>query len=345
MSSGLNERRPLAAILGCSGPALTAEERSFFQKANPYGFILFRRNCKTPDQLRRLVDDLRGAVGRADAPVLIDQEGGRVQRLRAPHWAEHPAAGRFSALAERDPDLAERAVELNARSIAIMLREHGITMNAAPVLDLRLPGASDVVGDRSFGQDPELVARLGRAAARGYLSMGIIPVVKHMPGHGRATVDSHLALPVVTADRETLALTDFRPFRALADLPWAMTGHIVFQAIDPDRPATLSATVIGEVIRGEIGFDGVIVSDDLSMGALEGPIGRRAADAVAAGCDLALHCNGVLAEMEAVAGSVPPIGDATHSRLKRHPPAEYRPWSVAEAEEIRAELARALAVG
>jgi len=308
-------RPPLAVVFGCRGQALGKNERRFFRDADPLGFILFRRNCREPARLDRLVGDLREAVGR-NAPVLIDQEGGPVQRLRPPHWPNDPAAARFGRLAERDPVAAEEAVRLLTRAIAADLARHGITVNAAPVLDLAVPGASAVIGERAFGADPDTVARLGRAACEGYLAGGVLPIVKHLPGHGRAPVDSHLDLPVVTADRGTLA-ADLAPFRALADMPWAMTAHVVYTALDPARPATLSPSVIADVIRGEIGFDGVLVSDDLCMGALTGTPGERAAAAVAAGCDVALHCNGRLREMVQVAAAVPPLGEAALARLAR----------------------------
>ena len=324
--SGRN--RPLAAILGCGGPRLSERERAFFRDADPYGFVLFQRNCEDPDQVRGLVAALRETVGRSDAPVLIDQEGGRVRRLKPPHWPEHPAAARFGALAARDPDRAEIAVRLHATAVAAMLSELHIDVDAAPVLDLALRGASDVVGDRAFGDDPATVARLGRATCEGFLDGGVLPIIKHMPGHGRATVDSHHALPVVTADLDSLAAADFGPFRALADAPWGMTGHIVLAAVDPDRPATQSPLVIERIIRGAIGFDGVLVSDDLSMNALSGTLGQRAATAVAAGCDLALHCNGVFAEMMAVAAAAPALADRTIERLRRGEDRRRRPDAI-----------------
>jgi beta-N-acetylhexosaminidase len=304
-----------AVIFGCEGPALGAWERAFFADCDPLGFILFARNCETPDQVRALVADLRAAIGRDDAPVLIDQEGGRVARLRPPHWRAAPAAARFGALAARDRGAAREAVRVNAGLLAAELAALGISVDCVPVLDLRAPGAHDVIGNRSFGADPELVADLGRALCEGLLSGGVIPVVKHIPGHGRAMVDSHERLPVVAASRDELEDTDFRPFAALADAPWAMTAHVVYTAIDPDDPATTSARVIGEVIRGHIGFDGVLVSDDLSMQALRGGLAERAGAALAAGCDLALHCNGVRAEMTAVAGAAGEIGPETARRL------------------------------
>lgn len=308
---------PQAILFGCAGPVLAAEERSFFRDADPLGFILFRRNCETPDQLKALVADLRDAVGRS-APVMIDQEGGRVARLRPPHWPTFPAAGRFGALAALDMAAAEEAVRANATAIALTTGAAGIDIVAAPVLDLDVPGADrTVVGDRSFSGDPVVVARLGRAMAEGLLDGGALPVIKHLPGHGRSRVDSHVSLPVVDADLATLERTDFAPFRDLADLPWGMTGHLVFTALDPDHPVTQSPTAIRDAVRGRIGFDGVLCSDDLSMGALAGPLPQRAERALAAGCDLALHCNGDLAEMRAIAAAVPAIGPETAARLAR----------------------------
>lgn len=298
-------------ILGCAGTTLASEEREFFRAADPLGFILFQRNCGDPDQLRRLVTALRKTVGRDDAPVLIDQEGGRVARLRPPHWPAYPSAARIAALGE-DSAVAARTV---ARLIADDLARLGITVDCLPVLDLPVPGADAIIGDRAYGTEPARVAALGRAACEGLLAGGVLPVVKHVPGHGRATVDSHLACPVVTAARGALAAHDFAPFRALNDMAWAMTAHIVYSAIDAARPATLSPIVIAEVIRGEIGFAGVLVSDDLSMQALGGDIGERADGALAAGCDLVLHCNGRLDEMGAVAEAVGALSAVAADRV------------------------------
>lgn len=303
-----------AAIYGCAGPELSDAERRFFRGAEPFGFILFQRNVETPEQVRRLVDSLRAAVGR-EAPVLIDQEGGRVARLKPPQWRAAPPAGRFGQLASRDREVAAEAIRLNARLLAAELRPLGIDVDCAPVLDLQFPGAHQgVVGDRSFGADPETVAFLGRAMIDALLGAGIMPVVKHAPGHGRAVVDSHLALPRVTTARAELEETDFRAFRLCADAPWAMTAHVVYAAIDDARPATTSPTVIAEVIRGSIGFGGLLLSDDLSMQALSGTLGERARDALAAGCDVALHCNGSMEEMESVAHAVGPLSREAEAR-------------------------------
>lgn len=300
---------PRALILGCAGPRLDEDEAAFFRRVDPLGFILFRRNCETPDQLTALVRDLRASIGRPDAPVMIDQEGGRVQRLRPPRWPAHPPAAHFA-------DRPEAEARANAASIGRMVAAHGISVVAAPVLDLRFEGASDVVGDRSLGRDPERVARLGRAWIEGFHDAGVTPIIKHMPGHGRARVDSHLALPVVDAPLEELEREDFAPFRRLANAgAWGLTAHIVFTAIDPDRPATLSPTVIGEIVRGRIGFGGILLSDDLSMGALSGSIGDRVAGTLAAGCDIALHCNGDMAEMIEAAEAATPLSEETRHRI------------------------------
>lgn len=306
---------PKAVIFGCEGPVLTAWEERFFARADPLGFILFARNCRDPAQVRALVAALRATVGRDDAPVLIDQEGGRVARLGPPHWRAAPPPARFGVLAAHDPDRAREAVRLNARLLAAELAGLGITVDCAPVLDLPAPGAHDVIGDRAFGRDPALAAALGRAFCEGMLEGGIIPVVKHVPGHGRAAVDSHHALPVVEAGRAELEASDFQPFRALADAPWAMTAHVLFAAIDPDNPATTSRRVIEDVIRGDIGFDGVLVTDDVSMRALAGDVAARAAAALGAGCDLVLHCNGKREEMTEVARAAPPLRAQTKRRL------------------------------
>ncbi|HEX3497968.1 MAG TPA: beta-N-acetylhexosaminidase [Stellaceae bacterium] len=302
---------PSAMILGCAGATLAPEERDFFREADPLGFILFQRNCVDPEQLRRLVEALRASVGRADAPVLIDQEGGRVARLRPPHWRTYPSAARIAALGDASPAAARDV----ARLIADDLARLGITIDCLPVLDLPVPGADAIIGDRAYGTAPERVAAIGRAACEGLLAGGVLPVIKHIPGHGRATVDSHLACPVVATARDELAASDFAPFRALNDMNWAMTAHIVYSAIDAARPGTLSPVVIAEVIRGAIGFAGVLVSDDLSMQALGGSLGERAAGALAAGCDVALHCSGRLDEMRAVAEAVGTLNQAGFERI------------------------------
>jgi len=308
------ERRPRAIVLGCAGERLSAEEAQFFANADPLGFALFRRNCRTREQVRELVDELRECVGRADAPVLIDQEGGRVARLRLPEWRRYPAAAQIAALP--DP-LAEEAARLGARLIADDLAAIGVTVDCAPVLDLPIRDADPVIGDRAFGTEPARVARLGRAFCEGLLAGGVLPVIKHIPGHGRARVDSHKACPRVDANRAVLAHSDFAPFRALSAMPWAMTAHIVYSAIDDRAPATLSRTVIDTVIRGDIGFGGVLVSDDIAMGALEGSLGERARRAIDAGCDLVLHCSGVLSEMMEIADAAAAMSPAAQARVAR----------------------------
>ncbi len=321
---------PKACILGLNGPRLSGRERAFFAEADPYGFILFERNCQTPDQVRRLVAALRDISGRADAPILIDQEGGRVARLKPPHWRAAPAAAAFGELHRADAGAAARAVRLNARLIGAELFDLGINVDCAPVLDIQAPGADPVIGDRAFSDDPDSVAALGRAFCDGLLASGVLPVIKHIPGHGRAGADSHAELPRVATARDVLAATDFVPFTASSGgpaseassggpgseaRPWAMTGHVVFETIDPENPATLSARVIEEVIRGDIGFDGILVTDDLSMEALSGPLAARAAMAMGAGCDLNLHCNGKMEEMAEVALESPELSVSVMAKL------------------------------
>ena len=293
-----------AFVCGCAGTALDAGERAFLAETQPWGLILFRRNVASPDQLRALTASFREIVGRAGAPVLVDQEGGRVQRLTAPHWPRYPAAARYAELDPADIGEGARMARLGAELMARDLAEAGITVDCAPVLDVPIEGGTPAIGDRGFARDHRTVAALARSFAEGLMAGGVLPVMKHVPGHGRAEVDSHHDLPVVTADRAALE-RDFAPFKALADLPMAMTGHIVFRAIDPDRPATTSKRVIDGVIRGEIGFDGLLLTDDLSMEALRGTLGERAAAAAAAGCDILLHCNGVMDEARGVAAAAP----------------------------------------
>jgi beta-N-acetylhexosaminidase len=308
--------RPASVIFGCAGTSLSDDEISFYRRVDPLGFILFARNVDTPDQVRALVQSMRDAVGRR-APVLIDQEGGRVQRLKPPHWPRRPAMAVYGKLAARDPALAARAAGLHARLIAADLLALGIDVDCAPVLDVPVPGITDAIGDRAISADPAIVATLGRAVRDGLLAGGVMPVIKHLPGHGRALVDSHATLPVVRAGRDELRAVDLVPFKALADTPWGMTSHCLYAAIDPDLPATRSPTVIAELIRGEIGFDGLLVSDDLSMGALTGGYDDRAAACLAAGCDVALHCNGKMDEMEGVARGVGPMSDRSLERWTR----------------------------
>ena len=299
-----------AFITGCSGHELTSEEIAFLSDQEPWGLILFRRNVSSPEQLRRLTARFREVVGRADAPVLIDQEGGRVQRLGPPHWPAYPAAAAYAGL---DGAAGTEAARLGARLIAADLFECGITVDCAPVLDLAVPGSTAAIGNRTFGDTPDRIATLGRAFADGLMAGGVLPVFKHVPGHGRAEVDSHVELPVVRANREALDL-DFEPFRRLADLPIGMTAHVVFTAIDPEHPATTSPLVIETIIRGALGFDGLLLSDDLSMQALAGGLGERAAASLRAGCDIALHCNGQIDEAREVASETPVLAGAALRR-------------------------------
>jgi beta-N-acetylhexosaminidase len=289
-----------AAILGCSGPELTAEETAFFRRVRPWGFILFARNIETPDQVRRLVDALRDTVGRADAPVLIDQEGGRVQRLAPPHWRRFPPGRAYGDLAGNDPLLRREITRLGARLLAHDLAGLGINVDCVPVLDVPDPAGHEIIGDRAYGRTPDEVAVLGRAAAEGLIAGGVLPVIKHIPGHGRAKADSHLELPVVDASYADLDARDFAPFKALSDMPMAMTAHVIYSAVDAKRPATTSRKAMRQVVRGTIGFDGLVMSDDLSMKALSGDFSERARASRAAGCDVVLHCNGVMAEMKPV---------------------------------------------
>lgn len=300
-----------AFVSGCAGPVLTADECAFFRDACPWGLILFARNVETPAQLRGLADAFRDTVGRPDAPVMVDQEGGRVQRLRPPHWRKYPAGRLYGELYGRDPEAGLRAAYLGARLIAADLLPLGITVDCLPCLDVAFPETADAIGDRAFSGDADAVAALGRAMIEGALAGGVLPVAKHIPGHGRARVDSHLELPRVTAAYSSLESVDFRPFRALSGVPFAMTAHIVYEDIDAGSPGTQSAEVIARVIRGAIGFDGCLISDDVSMKALGGEFTERTRRIIAAGCDIALHCNGDLAEMRAVAEGAPDLaGDA-----------------------------------
>lgn len=291
-----------AVVFGCSGPVLTEQERAFFAAEKPWGFILFRRNVQTPEQVQALTEALRNSIGDPSAPIMIDQEGGRVQRLGPPLWPRYPAGSAYLASSANHTEARER-VRLGARLMAHDLKALGINVDCAPVADVPVPGAHDVIGDRAYAHDPQTVALLARAACEGLMAGGVLPVIKHMPGHGRAFGDSHLELPVVHADLPTLDAWDFLPFRAMSDLPIAMTAHVVFEAIDPKRPATTSRKAI-RLMREHLGFGGLIVSDDLSMKALKGDMAERAKAALEAGCDIVLHCNGDLKEMAAVASGV-----------------------------------------
>jgi beta-N-acetylhexosaminidase len=295
-----------AFITGIAGPELSDAERAFLREAQPWGLIVFKRNIGKPDALCRLTGDFRATLG-WDAPVLIDQEGGRVQRMGPPHWPKYPPAAIYGALYDRDRAAGLAAALLGGRLIAADLADVGIDVDCMPVADVPVAGADAVIGDRAFGTQPDKVAALAAAFAQGLGDGGVLPVLKHIPGHGRATADSHQKLPVVTADRPTLEVTDFAAFRPLAGLPMAMTAHVVFTAIDAVAPATTSAAIVRDVIRGSIGYQGLLMSDDISMGALRGSLGERTHAAISAGCDVVLHCNGNMDEMLAVAASVPQL--------------------------------------
>jgi beta-N-acetylhexosaminidase len=295
---------------------LGAEETAFFRDAQPWGFIVFVRNIADPDQLRALTQSLRETVNDPTAPILVDQEGGRVARLKPPHWRERPAAARFGGVYARDAEAAREAVYLNTRLIAHDLCEVGINVDCLPLLDVPVDGADAIIGDRAFARDPAVIIDLGRAAIEGLMEGGVLPVMKHIPGHGRATTDSHLALPRVAAGPEELSATDFVTFRSLNQCPMAMTAHVVYDAIDPQRPATTSPKVIRDVIRGEMGFEGLLMSDDVSMNALSGPISVRAKAALFAGCDVVLHCNGRMEEMREVAQEAKPLEGAALKRAR-----------------------------
>lgn len=295
-----------AAIYGLAGLELTPDEKAFFRDADPWGFIVFARNIEGPRQLSRLTNALRDCVGR-DAPILVDQEGGRVARLRPPSWRKAPPAEVFAEMFLREPEAAIEATRLNHRLLAHELRQVGLDVDCAPVLDLRIPGADAIIGDRAFGDHPEPIGHLGRAAMEGLMAGGVAPIIKHIPGHGRANADSHLELPRVEEEHGLLSETDFAPFKALNDAPMAMTAHIVYADIDPENPATTSPDIVGDVIRGEIGFDGLLMTDDLSMKALSGTFRDRGEASIKAGCDLLLHCNGDPSEMRPVAEAAPEL--------------------------------------
>jgi beta-N-acetylhexosaminidase len=303
-------------IYGLAGTVLSADERAFFRESEPAGYILFGRNIQNRAQIRALTDELRALHGRNDLLIMIDQEGGRVARMQPPEWPAFPAGGAFAALYEHAPSSAISAARANARALADILHEVGINVDALPLLDVRQEGASDVIGDRAFGAEPMRVAALGRVTLEGLQAGGIVGIVKHMPGHGRALVDSHHDLPTVDASAEDLA-SDLAPFKALNWAPIGMTAHIVYTAWDDSRPASLSPVVIEEVIRQDIGFDGLLMSDDLDMKALGGDIADRAAGVVSAGCDLALNCWGRMDDMIAIADALPDITIVAKERLDR----------------------------
>lgn len=322
-------------IFGLSGETLTADERAFFAEADPAGYILFKRNIADRAQVRALTDDLRSLHGRDDLLIMIDQEGGRVARMQAPVWPGFPPGAAFDRLYDLAPSSAIAAARANARAIALTLAEVGITVDALPLLDVRQDGASDIMGDRTLGADPMRVAALGRATLEGLAEGGVVGIVKHMPGHGRAMVDSHLALPIVNANLNALE-TDLAPFRTLNRAPIGMTAHVVYTEWDAERPASLSPKIIGEIIRQRIGFDGLLMSDDLDMKALQGNIPELAAGVVAAGCDLALNCWGRMDDMVGIANVLPDITDQARARLDRAMASVTRGAEQPELEELLA---------
>jgi beta-N-acetylhexosaminidase len=305
-----------AAIYGLSGPALTDDERAFFRDADPAGYILFKRNCVDSAQLKALTASLRELSGRDDLPILIDQEGGRVARMQPPEWPKFPAAWSFAELYDKAPISAIEAEMANARALAMMLREHGVNVDCLPLLDVRQPEADDIIGDRALGAEPMQVAALGRAVLDGFASAGVVGVKKHIPGHGRALCDSHKELPIVTASAEALEI-DLEPFERLNWAPMAMVAHVVYTAWDAEHPASQSPTVIRDIIRSRIGFDGFLMSDDSNMNALSGSQAERAAACVAAGCDVALPCNGVLSDNIAIASRVGDLSPEGAERLRQ----------------------------
>ncbi|MFP8965478.1 beta-N-acetylhexosaminidase [Pokkaliibacter sp. CJK22405] len=295
---------PLAGIFGCEGLELSQAEAAFFREANPLGLILFKRNCESPEQVKRLTDSFREAVGRQDAPILIDQEGGRIQRMQPPIWPQHPSSRDIGLIADKDLESGKRLAWLNARLIGDELAEVGVNVDAAPVLDLLVNGANEVIGSRAFSMVPEIVAELGRASCDGFLASGIIPVIKHMPGHGYAQADSHIELPFIDRSAEVLWGEDMLPFRELSSMPWAMTAHIMYPSLDPEFPCTQSAHIISHWIREKIGFQGVLITDCIHMNALKGTHAERAKASLDAGVDLILNSHGSVNEMEAVAQEV-----------------------------------------
>ena len=326
-----------AFITGVSGPELTAAEREFIRSERPWGFILFKRNIETPAQVILLVRELREAIGNPEAPVLIDQEGGRVQRLGPPHWPVYPPGAVFGVLYDIDPALGLTAARLSARLMAADLTELGVTVDCLPLADVPVAGADAVIGNRAYGTEPGKVAAIARAVTDGLEQGGILPVLKHIPGHGRATADTHFRLPEVDTSKTELERTDFAAFQPLADLPMAMTAHVVFSALDPAHPATTSATIIQQVIRGVIGFQGLLMSDDVSMNALAGSIAERTRAIVNAGCDMVLHCNGKLDEMRDVASETPELTGEALERANRALASRKQPEPL-DRQAARAEL-------
>ena len=306
-----------AAILGCSGLTLREEERQFFAKHEPVGFILFGRNIQSPEQVMSLVSALKDCIAASNPLILVDQEGGRVARLRPPHWSKYPPAAQIGALYHQDNSEGELAAQLLGRLLGDDLAALGVNVDCAPVLDVHCEGAHDIIGDRAFGDTAEAVAHLGRKVGEGLMNSGVLPVVKHIPGHGRAGVDSHKALPIVDTPIDVLKRTDFAAFQKYADAPMAMTAHVIYSAIDSESPATISQTVLRDIVRDYIGFNGLLMSDDLSMEALRGDMTSRTNAAIEAGCDIALHCNGDLTEMSDVVAACGVLTSQGKSRLDR----------------------------
>ncbi len=327
-----------AFIIGLSGPVLTDAERDFIRAERPWGFILFRRNIETPAQVTALTTEARAVLGDAGAPILVDQEGGRVQRFRPPHWPLYPAGAAFGQLYDVDAALGLQAARLSARLIADDLTQVGVNVDCLPLADVPIPGANDVIGDRAYGAEPAKVAAIARAVAEGLEQGGILPILKHIPGHGRAMADSHLSLPTVDTPRDELERIDFAAFKPLADLPMAMTAHVVFSAIDPVHPATTSATMIERVIRGLIGFQGLLMSDDVGMHALAGSFAERTRGLLAAGCDMVLHCSGVMDEMREIARETPELSGKALARAKAALASRKAPSKPFDRVAARAEL-------
>ncbi|MCR9122517.1 MAG: beta-N-acetylhexosaminidase [Phyllobacteriaceae bacterium] len=333
-----------AIIFGCSGTRLTDEEAAFFAGERPWGLILFARNIGEAAEIADMTAQFRDIVGRADAPVFIDQEGGRVQRIRQPIAPDYPSGAVLGALYRKDRAQGLETARLMSRLHAADLLPLGIDADCLPVLDVPVAGAHDVIGDRAYGHDAQSVAEMGRAAAEGLLEGGVLPVIKHIPGHGRSLVDSHKTLPLVDADIDTLTAVDFEPFRQLADMPMAMTAHLVYTALDAENPATTSSRVIGEVIRAQIGFDGLLMTDDLSMHALSGDFSQRTKASLSAGCDVVLHCNGLLDEMRPVAEAAPQLSGKALERADRATAMARRSGgAAAETAALRDEFERLVA--
>jgi beta-N-acetylhexosaminidase len=337
-----------AFITGVSGLELSAEEREFIRSERPWGFIIFKRNIETLAQVIKLLRDLREAIGNPDAPVLIDQEGGRVQRFGPPHWPVYPPGAAFGVLYDLDRALGLTAARLSARLIAADLMEAGVSVDCLPLADVPVPGADAVIGNRAYGTEAAKVAAIARAVTEGLEQGGVLPVLKHIPGHGRATADTHFRLPEVKTSKAELERTDFAAFRPLADLPMAMTAHVVFSALDPAHPATTSATIINQVIRGVIGFQGLLMSDDVSMNALAGSIAERTRSIFAAGCDMVLHCNGKIGEMRDLAAVTPELSGRALDRARRALASRKPPQAfdrLAARAELDALIERAGTVG